>query len=619
MKNLAPFRVHGSLTLVFVFLIVSSFIAGMDSMGEERTIIVSSDGSRDFNTIQEALDNAIDGDTILVEEGTYTESIVVDKQITIIAGNGNGSTLIDGGGSGAVVSITVPNVIISGFEIGNSGEDEAGIAIHADDVEVNDNICSDNTIGILVNGSGARVVGNDCSNNSGTGIKVQSSSGAVLSRNICLMNKNFGIHVEESDNITLEENNCNVSNYGVYVRESDRMIIRNNVCDSNYDHGFFISSSDYSTISGNTGTNNVNGIFLSHSSNNLLSGNFNSGNQEGILLSNAPDNSLMNNICTDNQDGIHIEISERNFLRGNNCSNNAAAGIHMSDDASSNQLESNMITGNGERGVYIRSSSSHNILNNNTISHSKFGIRVVHDSKNNSARFNNIFGNSEFGIYVGAVDGTMNASHTWWGDETGPYHDADNPGAVGDNVTDHVEFSPWAERRINRNPIAVMHEAPDIKEKIEEGEKIRFSGEGEDDGEIVRYVWSSSIDGEIYNGTEPSFTTSNLSGGDHIISLRVQDDCGAWSESVTTTIKVEDKEDRGYFTVVLVVLVVVIIAMLAVYQFMVQSDSEDNKDKETAAGKSDESGNATAKDSPKIAEQPPKAKDADFGDEPKGE
>jgi len=74
-----------------------------------------------------------------------------------------------------------------------------------------------------------------------------------------------------------------------------------------------------------------------------------------------------------------------------------------------------------------------------------------------------------------------------------------------------------------------------------ENEDIRFLGVGEDDGEVVRYVWYSSINNEIYNGTEPEFTISDLSIGYHIISLRVQDNEGAWSELVSTYLAVHRK------------------------------------------------------------------------------
>ncbi len=70
-------------------------------------------------------------------------------------------------------------------------------------------------------------------------------------------------------------------------------------------------------------------------------------------------------------------------------------------------------------------------------------------------------------------------------------------------------------------------------------EAVSFSGR-ELKGEIVqRYVWSSSLDGEFYNGTEANFSSSDLSVGSHIITLRVLYASGNWSKETTATLHIE--------------------------------------------------------------------------------
>lgn len=80
---------------------------------------------------------------------------------------------------------------------------------------------------------------------------------------------------------------------------------------------------------------------------------------------------------------------------------------------------------------------------------------------------------------------------------------------------------------VNDRPIAVI-EVIDPDPGIF-GENMLFSGEVQDDDEIVHFVWTSNIDGEIYNGTGGTFLTNDLSAGGHIISFKVQDDEGFWS------------------------------------------------------------------------------------------
>ena len=69
------------------------------------------------------------------------------------------------------------------------------------------------------------------------------------------------------------------------------------------------------------------------------------------------------------------------------------------------------------------------------------------------------------------------------------------------------------------------------------GQTITFTGHGDDtDGTVTTYEWSSSINGLL--STANTYSTSTLSAGTHTISLRVQDDDGAWSSPVTRSLTV---------------------------------------------------------------------------------
>lgn len=67
------------------------------------------------------------------------------------------------------------------------------------------------------------------------------------------------------------------------------------------------------------------------------------------------------------------------------------------------------------------------------------------------------------------------------------------------------------------------------------GDSITFVANGTDDGIIKQYAWYSDLDGVLSNGTTPSFSTSHLIFGTHIISLFVKDDEGVWSLPANTT------------------------------------------------------------------------------------
>jgi len=77
----------------------------------------------------------------------------------------------------------------------------------------------------------------------------------------------------------------------------------------------------------------------------------------------------------------------------------------------------------------------------------------------------------------------------------------------------------------------------------EPGEIVFFHGNGSDgDGEVVAYEWYSSIDG--YLSGLRSFNSSSLGKGRHLISFRVKDDTGSWSEEEQIFLQVGD-EDQG--------------------------------------------------------------------------
>ena len=71
------------------------------------------------------------------------------------------------------------------------------------------------------------------------------------------------------------------------------------------------------------------------------------------------------------------------------------------------------------------------------------------------------------------------------------------------------------------------------------GQSVNFSGAGTDtDGTVTAYSWSSSIDGAL--STQSSFSKNNLSAGTHTISFRVQDNGGAWSQTVTRSLVINE-------------------------------------------------------------------------------
>ncbi len=106
-----------SLVLVILFL---GFIL---TSGVEATTREVGQSGYPYTSIQAAINDSVAGDTVLVHWGTYVEKInFLGKAITVKSDYGPGNTLIDGSGSGSVVTFNHgegPSSVFDGFTISN--------------------------------------------------------------------------------------------------------------------------------------------------------------------------------------------------------------------------------------------------------------------------------------------------------------------------------------------------------------------------------------------------------------------------------------------------------------------------------------------------------------------
>jgi parallel beta-helix repeat protein len=233
-KNLA-------LVLAITFLTSTILLLSSAAETESRAVIVPDD----YATIQQAIDNAAEEDTIYVKKGVYVENPIVNKSVSLI-GEDRDSTIID---VTAGLKVQSSNVTIAGFTIYNGFQ---GISVSANCCNIFGNKIKDVTNGIVLFGYENNITGNVFQ-------EIGLSSAIQLNfayRNV--INKNYidscveGIQIWQNSNYnTITENiiiNCNDTAVN-FQYSNDNVLVGNNISRSGL--GTSIYGSNRNTISNN--------------------------------------------------------------------------------------------------------------------------------------------------------------------------------------------------------------------------------------------------------------------------------------------------------------------------------------------------------------------------------
>ena len=134
------------------------------------------------------------------------------------------------------------------------------------------------------------------------------------------------------------------------------------------------------------------------------------------------------------------------------------------------------------------------------------------DLKNNDFR-----GNGSNGLTN--LSALADATGSWWGDVSGPFHPTSNPGGSGDTVSDNVTISPWASAATTNAPPGGFALLTPIADEVVDVDPVVFTwGAATDpDEDALSYTIevASSSDfspGSIEGSTTTSETTWSLSG-----------------------------------------------------------------------------------------------------------
>lgn len=207
---------------------------------------------------------------------------------------------------------------------------------------------------------------------------------------------------------------------------------------------------------------------------------------------------------------------------------------------SNNNIIQESILENGNIGIFL-SNSNNNIIKENSIQNNNaYGISLSSTSSNNTIYKNDFSDN----LANNARDLNTGASNHWYYQQKGNYwddyneYDIDNNG-IGDlpyviNVNSQDLFPLGDFLSYNQKPVAYIDSVSPNSANI--GQPVSIHGHGTDDGFIVAWEWKSSKEGVIGNSADISL--DSLMVGTHIISFRVQDNEGQWSNYKTESLNI---------------------------------------------------------------------------------
>ena len=257
-----------SLCLLVLFCFASfSFPIESNELIESITIYVDDDGAADYTSIQDAIDNASDGDTVFVYSGTYKECLKINKRITL-RGENIETTIVDGGGLNPIVRINADSVTICGFTIQNSSsESGSAVKIYSKSNNIYENKIINNYFGIILNEGRNFIRNNNISSNNARGILLNSGCPSVIiENNIVSHNRYGGIYIYFlSENTVIRGNNINSNSAGIYLNSADKIDISENTISYNSE-GIHLYESSLNTINLNSISNNKVGIWSYQSS-----------------------------------------------------------------------------------------------------------------------------------------------------------------------------------------------------------------------------------------------------------------------------------------------------------------------------------------------------------------
>lgn len=298
-------------------------LIALASLAGAATIKVDPEGKTGPKTIGAAVLSARDGDLVMIPEGSFRESLRIDKNITLegpgaeVGGYGQtvftlaakGATLrnltIKNSGQYPLVVMEADNTMLLGCRL---SEGAAGAAAYGQST-VMDNDIRATTDGVRA--FGAAVVGNNSISGAlGTGIAAVGARAEIRENNV----SDCGTGIDLAAENIATGNRVEDSNLGIRARAYG-IILDDNSCQGNRIAGIYLENATSAQVIGNLLHGNGNGIMLKTSTGILLRDNKATANAYGISMKGSGNNTLSGNVLENNTCHLRVEPEKIGDLR----------------------------------------------------------------------------------------------------------------------------------------------------------------------------------------------------------------------------------------------------------------------------------------------------------------
>jgi parallel beta-helix repeat protein len=388
-----------------------------------RTYIVDDSGFANFDTIQEAVVAASNGDTIYIKPGEYNEEVILNRSLTLMPLTGeNGPIILKGDGLETGMTITAEGCSLQGLTI----QDFAGPAIYVQSNlnSIKENVFKNANPAILVRGSHENSIAKNTILDSQGAVALWENSTKNLVLENDILGCNISIVVRDASENEILNNKISDAYWGIWLDHARNCQIGGNDLQSER-YGMWVLNSSYINVSQNrvrirnSASDITQGINLANTSETILESNAINDATFGLIISSSRNNKLMDNAILRSTNAAFIKDSESQELKNNsfiamdfgiriensskssliqNRIENGTIGLDLSLGRQNNFSE-NKLTGITDTAVQI-TSSNENTLFGNRIENSSKGIILLESSANHLVA--NLFQNVEWSLYIEA-------------------------------------------------------------------------------------------------------------------------------------------------------------------------------------------------------------------------